>query len=303
MIVSEFTTPSGVLSSSIHTRVGWVGSGRTSPSARRGCRITAALCVHPAPLLVRVGARRAHYRKKAERVKPCRHRGRRSAVATIAPIALTATTATRPTTAPIALTAASLHANDRHGSAPAEVRSRTRMRPPRRRRGRAPVGLDRSRGSRGLPESRSRRGGGVGEPDVEGSASTISTPVPPPVSLVPPTRLPPVPSETTHDTGISDATRSASANAATPFHRPLRSTRSLRSIGVVVAVGFAVGPDHTRLFTARKVIGHEASTSGLTSCRTETARQYGRRFRRSNVMRTPSCRSFCPDFHPAAYIS
>jgi len=170
------------------------------------------------------------------------------------------------------------------------------MRPPRRRRGRAPVGLDRSRGSRGLPESRSRRGGGVGEPDVEGSASTISTPVPPPVSLVPPTRLPPVPSETTHDTGISDATRSASANAATPFHRPLRSTRSLRSAWSSRSASRSVPITHACSRPAKlsvtkrarrgsrpaapKPLGSTAAGSGVrTSCE---HRRVG---------------YFCPDFH------
>jgi len=70
---------------------------------------------------------------------------------------------------------------------------------------------------------------------------------------------------------------------------------TIASIGVVVAVGFAVGPDHTPVHGPKLSVTKRARR-GLTSCRTETARQYGRRFRRSNVMRTPSCRLFLPGF-------
>lgn len=170
------------------------------------------------------------------------------------------------------------------------------MRPPRRRRGRAPVGLDRSRGSRGLPESRSRRGGGVGEPDVEGERvddldACAATRVACAADAFATGTI-----GDDHDTGISDATRSASANAATPFHRPLRSTRSLRSAWSSRSASRSVPITHACSRPAKlsvtkrarrgsrpaapKPLGSTAAGSGVrTSCE---HRRVG---------------YFCPDFH------
>jgi len=97
-------------------------------------------------------------------------------------------------------------------------------------------------------------------------------------------------------TGISDATRSASANAATPFHRPLRSTRSLRSAWSSRSASRSVPITHACSRPAKlsvtkrarrgsrpaapKPLGSTAAGSGVrTSCE---HRRVG---------------YFCPDFH------
>jgi len=169
------------------------------------------------------------------------------------------------------------------------------MRPPRRRRGRAPSASTDHAAREDCQNRVADEVEGSVSPTSRGSASTISTPVPPPVSLCAADAFATgtIGDDPRHRDQRRDEERERERGDAVPPAAPIDT---IASIGVVVAVGFAVGPDHTRLFTARKVIGHEASTSGLTSCRTETARQYGRRFRRSNVMRTPSCRLFLPGF-------